>query len=140
MRATPKARCMLATVPVSLMVRRPGAGVPGCTVRENSLAKARTALTAAGSAAWLARNCARVRRCLPELCAALSGFLRRTMTDTVSLLASGAGLSATDGAAGAFSLPVRTVRVCVGKRVVGFLGAMGIPPGSRRDALERGPG
>ncbi len=75
MRETPKAFCMLATVPVSLTLRCPGAGVPGSTVRPNSLAKVRTSLTAAGSAAWVARYWARVRRCLPAGVCGLQGLL-----------------------------------------------------------------
>ncbi len=124
MRETPKAFCMLATVPVSLTVRRPGAGVPGSTERLNSLAKARTSLTAAGSAAWLARYCARVRRCLPLMCAAFRGVLRRTTTETVIFVAGGAGFSPVACAMGAFSLPGSTVRLCAVKRGVGFLGAI----------------
>ena len=39
---------MSATVPVSLTVRCSGAGVPGSTVRPNSLAKVRTRLDGVG--------------------------------------------------------------------------------------------
>ena len=49
-RVTPKAFCIAATVPLSLMVRRSGFGVSFSTVSPNSLAKARTSSIAAGSA------------------------------------------------------------------------------------------
>jgi len=50
------------------------------------------------------------------------------MTETVSFWARGDGFSDTDGAAAAFWLPGRTVRLCSEKRAIGFLGAIRIPP------------
>src|ERR1700744_4109268 len=85
---------MAAMVPMSLMVRRSEPGVSGAAVRPNSLAKARTSFTAAGSAPWFFLYWAWVRRCLPVRLATLSGVLRRTRTETVVLVPEGGGFFA----------------------------------------------
>src|ERR1700722_14507222 len=100
---------MAAMVPMSLTMRRSGPGVSGATLRPYSLAKARTSLTALGSAPWLWRYCACVRRTWPVRLA-LRGFLRRTRTETVIFVPDGAGFSPVAGDNGAFSLPGSTVR------------------------------
>src|ERR1700679_2326258 len=110
MRLTPKAFCMVATVPVSWMVRRTGPVGSGTMMRPNSLAKAWTSLIAAGSAACCWRYCVRVRRCLPRRLAALRGALRLTMTETVIFAADGAGVSPVAWTSGGLSLPGRTTR------------------------------
>src|SRR6516225_636205 len=89
---TPNARCMLATVPISLTVRRPGAGVPASALKR-----------------------AREMRALPLTCSGASGFLRRTITETVTSSSCGAAVFAAGCAAGLFSLPDRTVRLWVAK-------------------------
>src|ERR1700677_3859910 len=120
MRVTPKACCMAATVPVSLVVQHSMGGVLGAMARPNSLAKARTSLTAAGSAPCCWRYCDRVRRCLPVRLAALRGVLRLTMTETVNFVAKGAGLSPAASRKEARPLPGSTVRGETERWGVGF--------------------
>ena len=79
------------------------------------LAKARTSLTAAGSAACCCRYWVRVRRSLPRRLV-FSGRLRRTMTETVKTLLERAGFSPVAAARGAFSLPGSTTRCWEEKR------------------------
>src|SRR6267378_2336938 len=117
-------------VPLSLMMRRSGPGVSGATVRPYSLAKARTSLTALGSAACCWRYWVWVRRSLPVRLATLSGALRLTTTETVILAPDGACVSpaawaAAEGTKGAFSLPGRTARgEAMRLGVVGFFFAV----------------
>src|ERR1700691_2440427 len=115
---------MAAMVPVSLIVRCSGLGVPLSTVSPNSFAKARTSFIAAGSAACCWRYWARVSRSLPSRLV-FSGLLRRTMTETVRTLAARAGFSLVAADRGAFSLPGRTTRCWEEKRGADFLEAMG---------------
>src|ERR1700733_9688069 len=106
------------------MVRRSGFGVPFSTVSPNSFAKARTSAIAAGSAACCWRYCVRVRRSRPRRLV-LSGFLRRTTTETVKTLLGRAGFSLVAADRGAFSLPVSTTRCWEEKREEEVLAAMG---------------
>src|ERR1700734_312280 len=112
------------------MVRRSGFGVPFSTVSPNSFAKARTSVIAAGSALCCWRYWARVRRSWPRRLV-LSGFLRRTTTETVKTLLGRAGFSLVAAERGAFSLPVSTTRCWEEKREEGVLAAaMGSSPKS----------
>src|ERR1700679_3495289 len=110
MRLTPKAFCMVATVPVSWMVRRTGPVGSGTMMRPNSSAKAWTSLIAAGAGA----GCWGVLRgggcCFTRRLGALRGAFRLTMTETVIFAADGAGVSPFAWTSGGLSLPGRTTR------------------------------